>query len=71
MKSTSHIAGGLDVHKTSLAVAGTCAGRGTPECYGEISNDVVLMRKRINPDGEVRSIFTRVGPCSDELCTAS
>ncbi len=66
MKDSSNIYVGLDVHKASIAVAVARAGRGEPEYYGEIRNDIASVRKllkRINPDGEVLSICYEAGPC--------
>lgn len=66
MNEFNNIYVGLDVHKTTIAVAVAREGRGEPEYYGEIENSsaaVAKLLKRLSPDGERLSFCYEAGPC--------
>lgn len=65
MNEFNNIYVGLDVHKSSIAVAVARDGREAPEYYGEIGHDAVSIRnflKKLSPEGEVLNVCYEAGP---------
>lgn len=66
MKEFNSIYVGLDVHKSTIAVALARAGRAEPEYHGEIAHSsaaITKLLKRLSPDGEVLNVCYEACPC--------
>ena len=66
MKEYNNIYIGLDVHKSTIAVAIAKAGRDEARFYGDIDNTPAAMRKllkRLSANGETLHLCYEAGPC--------
>lgn len=70
MKKFNDVYVGLDVHKSTIAVAFVRGVRSQAQYFGEIANEpqaVVKLLEQLSPDGEVMNFCYEAGPCGYEL----
>ena len=70
MREFNNIYVGLDVHKSTIAIAVAKGVRGEVTYHGEIENTPAAVRKlvkRLSPHGEVLNVCYEAGPCGYSL----
>ena len=70
MKKFNDVYVGLDVHKSTIAVALVRGVGSQAQYFGEIANEpqaVVKLIKQLSPEGEVMNFCYEAGPCGYEL----